>query len=52
MGAARYMAGNVDEIVFILATSVSGGAWDWEEVEILAALQIAKIQSVRAAPKI
>jgi hypothetical protein len=47
--AARYAAGAVGHVVFIVATSESGDGWSWAEVASVAASQVTKIRNVMEA---
>jgi hypothetical protein len=44
-GAARYIGGHVDRVLFLVSTSASEAGWPWNEVTSLASLQCLKIQN-------
>jgi hypothetical protein len=45
-GIARYVAGNVDEVAFVICCSSLEDGWPWDEVAELAMRQTATIRSV------
>lgn len=47
--AARYAAGTVEHVVFVVATSGYGEGWSWAEVASVAASQADRIKNVIAA---
>lgn len=44
--ATRYIGGNVENVVFIVACTGYEEAWPWTEVSVIASLQAAKVRAI------